>query len=429
MSETDNPQANPQAAGDSAQTDDRLSSLSKEGEIYVPAPEVMQRAHVPDFDALYQQSIVDPPAFWEEHARTLEWFAPWTEARQWQVSPPELKWFVGGQFNITVNALDRHVRSGRRNKAAFIWVGEQNQSGTPERILTYGQLLRRVNQCANALKRLGVGQGDRVTLYMALTPELPIAMLACARIGAIHSVVYGGFSAPALRSRIEDSQSKVVICTDIGYRRGKVINLKAMVDEAVHGLDSVEKVLVYRRSESPMELEEGREVDFDEALEVESAECAPAQLEAETPLFFLYTSGTTGKPKGIIHVHGGYAVGIGYTYKICFDLQEDDIYFCTADPGWITGHSYVVYAPLINGATVLLAEGALDYPDPGRWWSIVEQYGVNIFYSTPTAIRALMRFGEAHPANYDLSSLKVMGTVGEPINPEAWLWYHKNIGH
>ncbi len=406
---------------------ENLSSLAKEGEVFTPSPEVIERAIVKDFDALHAQSIADPAAFWAEQAAKLDWFEPWNETLQWQISPPELKWFVGGKFNISVNALDRHVNSPHRNKVAYLWVGEPDANGVaPERALTYGQLSRRVNQCANALKKLGVGEGDRVTLYMAMTPELPIAMLACARIGAIHSVVYGGFSAPALKSRMEDSQSKVLICTDIGYRRGKQINLKGIAEEAVEGLDFLEKIMVYRRGAG--ELKEEREIDFDAALDAESPNCEAEVLDSETPLFFLYTSGTTGKPKGVVHTHGGYAVGTSYTHKICFDLHDDDIYMCTADPGWITGHSYVVYGPLINGATVLLAEGALDFPNPGRWWSIVEKYGVNIFYSTPTAIRALMRFGDEWPAKYDLSSIKVMGTVGEPINPEAWLWYHKNIG-
>ncbi len=411
-----------------------LSSLQKQGERYAPAEAVLRRAHVPDFDALRQSSIADPETFWSNQARELEWFAPWTEILQWRertdAAPPQVQWFVGAQCNITANALDRHAREGsaRRNKVALLWTGEPDANGKiAERAFTYGQLLRRVNQCANVLKGLGVQAGDRVTLYMALTPELPIAMLACARIGAVHTVVYGGFSAPALKSRIEDSESKVVICTDIGYRRGKVIDLKGAVDEAVRGLDFVQRVLVHRRGDTT--LDESRETDFDSALDAASSECEAARLDSEAPLFFLYTSGTTGKPKGVVHTHGGYMVGTSYTHRICFDLHDDDIYWCTADPGWITGHSYVTYGPLINGATVLLAEGALDFPDAGRWWSVIEKYGVNIFYSTPTAIRALMRFGDEFPAKYDLSSLRVLGSVGEPINPEAWLWFHKNIGH
>ena len=413
----------------SATTDEKLSSLQKDTEVFTPGEATLARSYTPDFDALYKQSIENPEAFWEAQAHTLEWLKPWNKVLEWTPSPPSAKWFVGAQCNITLNALDRHVENGRRNKAAFIWVGEEGDAKEKERIVTYGQVLRRVNQCANALKEMGVKQGDRVTLYMGLTPELPIAMLACARIGAIHCVVYGGFSAPALRSRIEDSESRVVICTDIGYRRGKRIDLKGAVDEAVRGLDKVEKVLVHRRGHTPLELDGIKEIDWDETLDRQSSECEAVSLDAEAPLFFLYTSGTTGKPKGIIHTHGGYAVGTSYTHRICFDLREDDIYWCTADPGWITGHSYVTYGPLINGATVLLCEGAPDFPDAGRWWGVVEKYGVNIFYSTPTAIRALMRYGDEFPAKYDLSSIKVMGSVGEPINPEAWLWFHKNIGH
>jgi acetyl-CoA synthetase len=416
------------ASTPAAESEEKLSSLQKEGEVFRPSEETAARSLTKDYDALYAKSIENPEAFWEEQARELEWFEPWTQAKQWQESPPSVQWFVGAKCNITVNALDRHLKNGRRNKAAFIWVGEEGDAVVKERVVTYGQLSRRVNQCANALKKLGVKKGDRVTLYMALTPELPTAMLACARIGAIHSVVYAGFSAPALRSRMEDSESKVIICSDIGYRRGKRVDLKGVVDDATRGLDSIETIIVQRRGHTPLELEEDRELDFEEMLAAQSPECAPEILDAETPLFFLYTSGTTGKPKGVVHVHGGYAVGTSYTHRLCFDLKEDDIYFCTADPGWITGHSYVVYGPLINGATVLLAEGALDFPDPGRWWSIVEKYGVDIFYSTPTAIRALMRFGDEFPAKYDLSSVKVLGTVGEPINPEAWLWFYKNIG-
>ena len=411
------------------QTDDRLSSLQKEGELFVPTAATMQRTLTPDFDALCARSVENPEAFWDEQAKMLDWIAPWTQTLQWTESPPQVQWFVGAQCNITLNALDRHVKNGKRNKVAFFWVGEEGDAVVRERVLTYGQMLVRVNKCANALKKLGVKQGDRVTLYMALTPELPIAMLACARIGAVHTVVYGGFSAPALRSRIEDSESKVVICTDIGYRRGRRIDLKGAVDEAVRGLLQVEKVMVYRRGHTPLELDPDREIDFDKALDAESGECEATALSSEAPLFFLYTSGTTGKPKGVVHTHGGYMVGTSYTHRICFDLHDDDIYWCTADPGWITGHSYLTYGPLINGATVLLVEGALDFPDPGRWWNIIEKYGVSIFYSTPTAIRALMRSGEDYPAKYDLSSLRVLGSVGEPINPEAWLWLHKNIGH
>ncbi|HEX8550976.1 MAG TPA: acetate--CoA ligase [Abditibacteriaceae bacterium] len=419
---------NASAVADDTQTGQNLSSLQKDTEVFAPSEATIARSYTPNFDELYAQSIADPEAFWEAQAHTLEWISPWSKVLEWTQSPPSVKWFVGAQCNITLNALDRHVENGRRNKAAFIWVGEDGDAKIKEQIVTYGQLLRQVNQCANALKDMGVKEGDRVTLYMALTPELPIAMLACARIGAVHCVVYGGFSAPALRSRIEDSESKVVICSDIGYRRGKRIDLKGAVDEAVRGLDSVEKVLVHRRGHTPLELDGIKEIDWCETLDAQSPNCEAVALDAEAPLFFLYTSGTTGKPKGIIHTHGGYSVGTSYTHRICFDLREDDIYFCTADPGWITGHSYVTYGPLINGATVLLAEGALDFPDPGRWWSIIQKYGVNIFYSTPTAIRALMRFGDEWPAKYDLSSIKVMGSVGEPINPEAWLWYHKNIG-
>ena len=407
-----------------------LSSLQKVEEVYAPPASVKERAHVQDFDALHAQSVADPDAFWAEQAKTLDWFEPWTDVLKWQPAegdtPPQVEWFSGAKFNITVNALDRHAKGARADKTAFLWVSEENADKAEERRISYKELYARVCRLSNALKKLGVGQGDRVTIYMALTLELPIAMLACARIGAIHSVVYGGFSGPALRQRIEDSKSKVVICTDLGYRRAKRIDLKGVVDEAVEGVGAIEKVLVYRRDENT-ELGE-RDIDFEEALAAESDECQAAQLDSDTPLFFLYTSGTTGKPKGVVHVHGGYAVGISYTHKICFDLQEDDIYWCVADPGWITGHSYVTYGPLINGATVLLAEGAPDFPDPGRWWSIIEKYKVSIYYSTPTAIRALMRYGDEWPAKFDLSSLKVMGTVGEPINPEAWLWYHRNIG-
>ena len=410
-----------------------LSSLSAQSEIFHPNEATKQRSLTPDYDALYQRSIDDAPAFWEEQARELEWSAPWSKVLDWTPpengSAPSVKWFVDAQCNLTLNALDRHVNNGLGDRLCFLWVGEAGEGEPlPERRMTYSQVLAEVKRCANALQGIGVKEGDRVTLYMALTPELPIAMLACARIGAIHCVVYGGFSAPALRSRIEDSESKVVICSDLGWRRGKRIDLKGVVDEAIEGLDLVESVLVYRRDEAT-ELKE-RDQDWVQVLAAHSDQHQAKILDSEAPLFFLYTSGTTGKPKGVMHVHGGYAVGTSYTHKLCFDLHpESDLYWCSADPGWITGHSYVVYGPLINGCSVLLCEGALDYPDAGRWWSVIEKYKVTIFYSTPTAIRALMRFGEEFPAKYDLSSLQVLGSVGEPINPEAWQWFHKHVGH
>ncbi len=423
----------PQTETTSAHTSADLSSLSAQAEIFTPNEATKQRSLTPDYDALYQRSIEDAPAFWEEQAQQLEWSAPWSKVLDW--TPPEnggapsAKWFVDAQCNITLNALDRHVNNGLGDRLCFLWVGEAGEGeAMPERRMTYSQVLAEVMRCANALQGLGVKAGDRVTLYMALTPELPIAMLACARIGAIHCVVYGGFSAPALRSRIEDSSSEIVICSDLGWRRGKRIDLKGVVDEAIDGLDLVKTVLVYRRDENT-ELK-ARDQDWTQVLAGHSDQHQAKILDSEAPLFFLYTSGTTGKPKGVVHVHGGYAVGTSYTHKLCFDLHpESDLYWCSADPGWITGHSYVVYGPLINGCSVLLCEGALDYPDAGRWWSVIEKYKVTIFYSTPTAIRALMRFGEEFPAKYDLSSLKVLGTVGEPINPEAWLWFHKHVGH
>jgi acetyl-CoA synthetase len=411
----------------SEQSQQNLSSLQKESEIFYPSAQVLEKSIVRDFDALRAEAAADPEAFWESKAKELDWIEPWHTVKNWNPDVPSCEWFLGAKCNITLNALDRHVTTGKRNKVAFIWAGEPGEAAIQERKLTYGELHRRVNQTANALKSLGVKKGDKVTIYMALTPELPIAMLACARIGAIHCVVYAGFSAPALRQRIEDSSSKVVICSDFGYRRGKRVGLRSIVEEATRGLDQVESIVLYQRGHTPLELSE-REVDFEELVNAQSEICEAESMDSEDPLFYLYTSGTTGKPKGICHVHGGYMVGTSYTHRIAFDLNDDDVFFCTADPGWITGHSYVVYGPLINGATVLLAEGALDFPDAGRWWGLIQKYGVNIFYSTPTAIRALMRFGEEFPAQYDLSSLRILGSVGEPINPEAWLWFHKNVG-
>ena len=396
-------------------------------DVFHPSEKALQKSLVSDFDALRELALQNPEAFWENEAQKLDWIQNWHTVKTWDASIPKVEWFVGAKCNITLNALDRHANGPRRNKVAFIWAAEPGEAVIQEQKLTYGELSRRVNQTANALKSLGVKPGDRVTIYMALTPELPITMLACARIGAIHCVVYAGFSAPALRQRIEDSGSKIVVASDFGYRRGKRVGLRSIVSEAVRGLSQVEKVVMFQRGHTPLELEP-HETDFTELVDAQSEVCPAEILDSEAPLFYLYTSGTTGKPKGICHVHGGYMVGTSSTHRMAFDLQEDDIFFCTADPGWITGHSYVVYGPLINGATVLLAEGALDFPDGGRWWSLIQKYGVNIFYSTPTAIRALMRLGEELPAKYPMESLRVLGSVGEPINPEAWLWFHKNVG-
>jgi len=392
--------------------------------LFFPSERVLEKSIVRDFDVLRERANANPEAFWEEQAHELEWFSPWHTVKTWEPDVPRVEWFVGATCNITVNALDRHVREGRGDKIAYRYVPEEGAETASS--ISYAGLLERVNRLANGLKSLGVGEGDRVTIYMALTPDLPAAMLACARIGAIHCVVYAGFSAPALKQRIEDSGSKVVISSDQGWRRGKKIDLASIVRDATAGVSCVENQIIQRRGSNA--IPDGAH-DLEALCQGQSPVCEPAVLSSEAPLFYLYTSGTTGKPKGICHVHGGYAVGTSYTHRIAFDLNAADIYFCSADPGWITGHSYVVYGPLINGATVVLAEGALDFPDAGRWWQIIESEKITIFYSTPTAIRALMRFGDEFPAKYDLSSLRILGSVGEPINPEAWLWFYKNIGH
>ncbi len=396
----------------------------KVDEIYYPPKKVLEKALISkeEFDELYKKSIENPEKFWGELAeKELDWFKKWDKVFEWNF--PEYKWFIGGKLNITYNCLDRHVKNGRRNKLAYIWVDEDGN----EKKITYGELLELVNKIANGLKSLGVKKGDRVVIYMPLVIEQLAAMLAAARIGAIHSVVYAGFSANALRMRIEDAKAKVVITSTWTKRRGKKIDLKAIADEAVDGLDFVENVIVLQREGDELELTE-REIDFNELIKNQPAECEPEVMDAEDPLFILYTSGSTGKPKGVLHTIGGYNLYTHITTKYVFDIHEDDIYWCTADPGWITGHSYMVYGPLSVGTTSVVAEGAPDYPNPGRWWSIIEKYRVNIFYTAPTAIRLFMKYGEEWPAKYDLSSLRVLGSVGEPINPEAWLWYYKNIG-
>jgi acetyl-CoA synthetase len=401
---------------------DKLDSLLRTDRVIHPTAETLSRTYIQDYETAYRKSIADPETFWSGVAKELEWFSPWKKVLEWDY--PWAKWFVGATCNITYNCLDRHVRTWRRNKVAVIWVGEQGE----ERIFTYGELYRQVNRCANALKALGVQQGDRITIYLPKIPEQIVAMLACARLGAIHSVVYSGFSAPALQTRIQDADTKVVITADVGYDRGKKIDLKSVVDQAVANCPTVTTVVVVRREKTGSVLSSPKEIDWADWLGSQPAICDPAQLDSETPLYILYTSGTTGKPKGVVHVHGGYMVGTYVTAKYVFDLKEEDIYFCVADPGWVTGHSYIVYGPLLNGATILTAEGKPDYPDPGRWWGLIERYGVSIFYTTPTAIRLLMKYGEQWPKKYDLSSLRVLGTVGEPINPEAWEWYHRVTG-
>ena len=402
--------------------EDKLDTLLKPTRVVYPPAEIKAAAHISDYEDAYRRSIADPEAFWDTVARELDWFTPWQRVLEWNY--PWAKWFVGATCNISHNCLDRHVNSWRKNKVALIWVGENGE----ERIFTYAELLRQVNRCANALKDLGLVEGDRVTIYLPKIPEQIVAMLACARLGVIHSVVYSGFSAPALQTRIEDAASRLVITADVGYDRGKAINLKSVVDQAVANCGSVEKVVVVRRAQPPIPLSSPKEIDWETWLSEQKTTCPPKPLDSEAPLYILYTSGTTGKPKGVVHVHGGYMVGTYITTKYVFDLKDEDVYFCVADPGWVTGHSYIVYGPLLNGATILTAEGKPDYPNPGRWWSLIERYGVSIFYTTPTAIRLLMKYGEEWPKKYDLSSLRVLGSVGEPINPEAWEWFHRVTG-
>jgi len=395
--------------------------LKVEGKYY-PPKQIVDRAWIKDYESLYQESIRDREGFWAKVAEELHWFKKWDKVLDWQF--PYAQWFVGAQTNITYNCLDRHINNGRRNKVAYIWLDEENN----EKKITYGELLELVSRIANGLKSLGVKKGDRVSIYMPNTIEAIACMLACARIGAIHSVVFAGFSEGALRTRIEDAKAKVVITATYTKRRGKKIDLLSTTLRAIDGLSFVDKVVVWDRDGDVLNGENPLLVSLDKLIKESSPVCEPEVMDAEDPLFILYTSGTTGKPKGVLHTTGGYMVGTYYTTKVVFDAHEDDIYWCTADIGWITGHSYIVYGPLTNGLTSLVVEGAPDYPDPGRWWSYVERYRVNTFYTAPTAIRMFMRYGEEWPAKYDLSSLRILGSVGEPINPEAWEWYYKNIG-
>ena len=404
-------------------SDQPIEALLDEERLFPPPEECSQNANIADPD-IYQRAAKDPEAYWAQAAESLEWIRKWDRVLDW--NPPIAQWFIGGKINVSVNCLDRHVRGWRRNKAAFIWEGEPGE----ERVLTFADLYREVNRFANAMKRLGVKKGDRVTVYMPMIPELPIALLACARIGAPHSVVFGGFSAESLRDRINDAQSKLVITADGSYRRGQIVPLKRNVDAALTDCPCVETVVMVRRvgEAAAVDVDEGRDVWWHQAVENVPAYCAPEPMDSEDPLFILYTSGTTAKPKGILHTTGGYLLGASLTHKWVFDAKEEDVYWCSADIGWVTGHSYIVYGPLANGTTGVLYEGSPDWPDKDRWWAMVAKYGVNVFYTAPTAIRAVMKWGESYPAKHDLSTLRLLGTVGEPINPEAWMWYHQKIG-
>ncbi|MBI5814997.1 MAG: acetate--CoA ligase [Nitrospinae bacterium] len=405
-----------------------IQSMSTEKRVFNPSDGFPASAWVKSMDeyrAMHKRSVEDPEAFWAELAeKSLVWTKKWKKVREYDFINANIKWFDGGELNVSYNCLDRHLAT-RGDKAAIIWEGDHP---TDSKTITYRELHRDVCKFANVLKKHGVNKGDRVAIYMGMIPELAIAMLACARIGAIHSVVFGGFSAEALRDRIQDSGATMVITADGGYRAGKVVELKKAADTAVAACPSVRQMIVAKRIGARVEWTKGRDVWWDDAMAMADDKCDPAVNGAEDPLFILYTSGSTGKPKGVLHTTGGYLLYVHETFKNIFDYHEQDIFWCTADIGWVTGHSYVVYGPLSNGATTLMFEGVPTYPEPDRFWKVVEKYRVNIFYTAPTAIRAVAREGEKWPAGCDLSSLRLLGTVGEPINPEAWMWYHNNVG-
>ncbi|MEL1135886.1 acetate--CoA ligase [Desulfitobacterium sp. THU1] len=397
-----------------------LEALLNENREFTPH-EAFRRSAVIQSDAIYDQGH-NHLAFWEEQAKTLNWFSPWEKTLEWNA--PYAKWFVDGKLNASYNCLDRHLSDWHRNKAALVFEGENGDS----RVLTYQDLHREVCKFANVLKANGIEKGDRVTIYLPMIPEAVISMLACARIGAPHSVVFGGFSYDSLRDRVIDAQAKAIITSDGSFRRGNTIPLKDNADAALEGVDCVDHVFVIQRTHQPVQMKEGRDLWYHEEMKKASSVCPAEPMDAEDMLFILYTSGTTGKPKGVVHTTGGYMVGVSSTHRMVFDLKEEDVYWCTADVGWVTGHSYIVYGPLANGATVVMYEGSPDYPQRDRFWEIVEKYKVSILYTAPTAIRTFMKWGPQYPQSRDLSSLRLLGTVGEPINPEAWMWYYKYIG-
>jgi acetyl-CoA synthetase len=401
-----------------------ITSVLKETRKFAPSDEFVAQAHInaSDYEKLWRRGCDDPEGFWAEMAKSLDWFKKWDKVLEWD--EPFAKWFVGGTINASYNCLDRHLDGPRRNKAAIVWEGEPGDT----KVLRYQDLHREVCKFANVLKRLGIKTGDRVTIYMPMIPEAVIAMLGCARIGATHSVVFGGFSADAVADRNNDAKSKLVITADGGWRRGKIVLLKQNVDVALTKSPTVEKCIVFNRCNTAVEMKAGRDVWWHELMNDASPVCPAEPLDSEHPLYVLYTSGSTGKPKGIVHSTAGYLLGAALTHKWVFDLKEDDTFWCTADIGWVTGHSYIVYGPLANGATVVMYEGAPNHPREDRFWDIIEKYRVSIFYTAPTAIRAFVKWGDQWPKGHDLSSLRLLGTVGEPINPEAWMWYHEHIG-
>jgi len=398
-----------------------IQALLKEGRKFPPPKDFVKKALVKS-PSVSKDAARDPVRFWEKQAKQLRWMKPWKKTLDWKL--PYAKWFIGGKLNLSDNCLDRHVEGPRKNKAAIIWEGEPGDS----RVLTYRDLWRDVNQFAAALKRHGVKKGDTVTIYMPMVPEVAVAMLACARIGAPHSVVFGGFSPDSLRDRIQDCKSRVVITSDGGYRRGGTVALKKNTDEAVKECPFVSTVIVYKRTGQAIEWTDGRDVWWNDFIKGADRYVKPEPMDSEDMLYLLYTSGSTGKPKGIVHTTGGYLTGVAATHRWVFDIKDEDVYWCTADVGWVTGHSYVVYGPLANGATTLMYEGTPDYPDKDRFWRVIEKYGVTILYTAPTAIRTFVRWGDEFPNRCDLSSLRLLGSVGEPINPEAWVWYWKVIG-